>query len=600
MKPNRERRKWRRKAAPTYEVGIAYPRFGKEEKETPPDRRLNTLLVRIFDRSEGGLLLQSPVKLKAGSLLDMRIRLPHERAWLALSGKVARVDERPDRPNYAALGVELQPETLRKEPAAHKLAAGEKRMYPSDVEFFMNTQLFDAISDEAKCPFLNCMTPKRIEPGERFIKQGFKGDTLYMIQEGSCVVNVEKDGSEYPVSRLRAGDIAGEIALITDWPRSAHVDAETKVKLWGITKAQFDEICKECKDIQNFLTEVVARRLSRENVTADRTVGKYVINEIIGRGGWGIVYRGIHRDLDMPVAIKMLKHDMAMDPDFSEKFRHEAKTIAHLNHENIIKVFDIDELYKTIFIIMEYLQGIPLDYILEKTQKLPLSKVLDILLQVCAGLDYAHKRGVVHGDIKPANLFLQPNDRVKIVDFGLASSPGDLDCGLRGTIFYSPPELIEGDHIDERTDIYSLGITAFEMLTGQRPFPEDDINKMIDMVLHEDIPDPRTFIRDLPDEVSKFVIRSTQRDPDARYKSISQATHELQPLVKKMGIERQRRIEEHRKMKSLFLFYQDQHELLLKPLIENFSNELNKLGADLRVTEFRDVQPQNTAYKQFK
>jgi serine/threonine protein kinase len=589
MKPNRDRRKWPREAVPTYEVGIAYPRYGEEEKEMPPEGRLDTLLVRIFDRSEEGLLLESPLNLKAGSLLDMRIRLPHERAWMALSGKVARVDESPDRPNYALIGVELQPETLRKEPPAHSLAAGEKRMYPSDVEFFMGTQLFDAISDKAKCPFLNCMTPKHIEAGARFIKQGLKGDTFYVIQEGSCVVNVEKDGSEYPVSRLRAGDIVGEIALITDWPRSAHVDAETQVKLWGITKARFDEMCKECNDIQNFLTEVVARRLSRESVTADRTVGKYVINEIIGRGGWGIVYRAVHRDLDMPVAIKMLNHDMGMDPDFSKKFRYEAKTIAHLNHENIVKVYDIEELYKTIFIIMEYLPGLPLDYIIERTQKLSVSRVLDIILQVCAGLDYAHKQGVVHQDIKPANLFVQPNDRVKIVDFGLASSSGDLDSGLRGTIFYSPPELIEGDSVDERTDIYSLGITAFEMLTGQRPYPEDDINEMIDMALQEDVPDPRTFIPDLPDEMSKFVIRSTQRDPDARYKSISQATQELQPLVKKMGIERQRQIEEHRKIKSLFLFYEDQHELLLKQLIENFSNELNKLGAELRVTEFRDV-----------
>jgi serine/threonine protein kinase len=458
-----------------------------------------------------------------------------------------------------------------------------------DLEFFRGTQLFDAISEEAKCPLLNRMTPEYVETGKRFIKQGEPGDAFYVIQEGSCVVSVEKDGSEHPLSRLRAGDIVGEIALITDWPRSAHIDTETEVKLWGITKAQFDKVCEECGDAQNFLTELVARRFSRESVTADRTVGKYVINEIIGQGAWGIVYKGVHRDLNMPVAIKMLKHDMAMEPDFSKKFRYEAKIIARLSHENIIRVYDIEELYKTNFIIMEYLRGLSLDYILKKTQRLPLSRVVDILLQVCAGLDYAHKQGIVHQDIKPPNLFIQPNDQVKIVDFGLACPPGDIDSSLPGTIFYSPPELIEGDSVDERTDIYCLGITAFEMITGQRPFPEDDINEMINMRLRNDIPHPRTFVPDLPDEICNFLIRSTQRDPDARYRSIAEAVQDLRPLVKKLGVKGEPRLEEQRTMMSLFLLYPNQQELLLKRLVEGFSSELNKLGAELRTTEFRDV-----------
>jgi serine/threonine protein kinase len=252
-------------------------------------------------------------------------------------------------------------------------------------------------------------------------------------------------------------------------------------------------------------------------------------------------------------------------------------------------VYDIEELYRTIFIIMEYLQGLPLDYILGKMEKLPASRVVDILLQVCAGLDYAHKQGIVHQDIKPPNLFVQPNDQVKIVDFGLACSPGDADSSLRGTIFYAPPELIEGDSVNEQTDIYCLGITAFEMITGQRPFPEDDINEMINMRLSEDIPDPRTFVPDLPEELCGFVIRSTQRDPNARYKSVSEAIHDLRPLVKKLGVKREPRLEEQRKMMSLFLFYPNHQELLLKRLVEGFSDELNKLGAELRTTEFRDV-----------
>ncbi|MES0349659.1 MAG: protein kinase [Desulfobacteria bacterium] len=583
-----ERRQWPREALPFSEIGIVHPKYDPDGQDGASEDKRDTWLVHIRDRSEGGLLLEAPLSFGIGSLLDMRMRLVHEDVWQAIRGEVVWARQTPDSNKCCFLGVRLHPETRETLPRDME-QAGKKRMCPADLEFFRGTQLFDAISEEAKCPLLNRMTPEYVEPGKRFITQGEPGDAFYVIQEGSCVVSVEKDGSEHPLSRLRAGDIAGEIALITDWPRSAHIDAETKVKLWGITKAQFDEVCEECGDIRNFLTELVARRLSRESVTADRTVGKYVINEIIGLGGWGVVYRGIHKDLDMPVAIKMLKHDMAMDPDFSKKFRYEAKTIAHLNHENIIRVYDIEELYRTIFIIMEYLRGLPLDYILEKMDKLPASRVVDILLQVCAGLDYAHKQGIVHQDIKPPNLFVQPNDQVKIVDFGLACSPGDIDSSLRGTIFYAPPELIEGDSVNEQTDIYCLGITAFEMITGQRPYPEDDINKMIDMRLREDIPDPRAFVPDLPEELCGFVIRSTQRDPNARYKSISEAMHDLRPLVKKLGVKREPRLEEQRKMMSLFLFYPNQQELLLKRLVEGFSSELNKLGAELRTTEFRDV-----------
>lgn len=589
MKAEKERRKWPRDALPTSEVGIVYPQYDDEGKDMAPADRPDTLVVPVPNRSEGGLLLESPLRFNAGSFLDVRIRLPYEKAWMALKGKVVRADESSDKQNHYLLGVEFQPDTLRKELPTHGVKAGKKRMYPSDVEFFMDTQLFSAISDEAKCPLLNCMTPIRFRKGQRVIRQGDEGDTFYIVQEGSCVAHVEKDGREHPIARLRAGDIIGEIALLTGEPRTAHVDAETNVKLWSMSRAQFDALCKERPDLRSFLGELVSDRLSSERLTAEKTVGKYVVNEIIGRGGWSIVYRGTHSSLNMPVAIKMLKHDMAMDSEFSEKFRYEAKTIAHLNHENIVKVYDIEELYRTIFIIMEYLEGVSLDSILEKMPRLPLSKVLDIVLQVCAGLEYAHGQGIVHQDIKPGNIFIQSNNRAKIVDFGLACPPGTIDCELPGTVFYMSPEQIEGLPMDERTDIYSLGITAFEMITGQRPFPEDDIMRLMDSDARKDVPDPRTLVPDLPDELYDFIVCATQPDPAGRYKNISQALYDLKPLAEKMGVKRETPLTEQRKMMSLFLFYEDQHELVLKRLIEDFSLEIKKAGAELRAAEFKDV-----------
>ena len=578
MRKREERRDSPRRTAPTWEVGIISP-----ESEDKPD----SLLVQVLNRSDNGFLLKSPSPYEVGSLLHVQTRLSGEDIWVPSVGKVVRADENLTDDNYYLLGVEILPKEEHK--ATHMDGVPVDGMSPRDLDFFMDIPLLDAISDEAKCRLLNCMTKHHLKEGERFIEQGTEGDALYVIQEGSCVVSVEKDGTDHPIARRRSGAVLGEMALFTGEPRNAHVSAEGDVKLWSITKREFDALCEECPDAQDFLTELITHRLSKGTFTADRNVGKYVINEIIGRGGWSIVYKGEHRDLNMPVAIKMLKHDMAVDPDFSEKFRYEAKTIAKFNHENIVKVYDIEELYRTIFIIAEYLEGMPLDYLLEKTPRLPLLRVLDILMQVCAGLSYAHGLGIVHQDIKPANIFVQPDDRVKIVDFGLACSPGAMDCGLKGTIFYAAPEAIDSETVDERVDVYSLGMMAFEMATGQRPFPEDDINKAIELRLNEDLPDPRSIIPDLPDGLCKFIRGATQRDPDARYESIAEAVVDLEAVAREMDPKRQPRPRKPGKMMSLFLIYEDQHELAVRRLVENVSHELKEMGAELRAAEFKDI-----------
>jgi serine/threonine protein kinase len=591
MNSRKERRQCPREDLPTPEVGIVYPEYKKKEDESTIGDEPDTLLVNVLNRSEDGLLLESCLELKVDSSLDIQIHLPHEELWQAFRGQVKWVHKNPDRKDHYLLGIKSQPATIRLEGPRDKGAAKKKRMVLSDLGFLIQIPLFDCISEEAKCPLLNSLTPKHLQVGERLILQGDEGDTFYIIQHGSCVVNLEKEGTIHPIARRREGDIVGEMAILTGERRRAHVDAETDMKVWSISRGQFDGLCEGYPDLRNFLTELITRRFSAEKMTADRTVGKYVIHEIIGRGGYSVVYRGIHESLNMPVAIKMLNHDMAMEPDFSEKFQNEAKIIARLNHENIIKVYDIEDLYRTIFIIMEYLDGEPLDHSLEKMRRLPLSRVLDVLLQVGAGLAYAHEHGIVHQDIKPGNIFIQPDNRAIIVDFGLAVSPGTVDdlC-WPGSVFYASPEQIEGEPVDERSDIYSLGITAFEMITGQRPFPGDNAAKAMQYHVNEDVPDPRTLIPDLPDELSNFVIHATRRDPAARYESVSQILHDLKPLAEKMGLESQSHLREPGKMMSLFVFYHDHNQLALKRLVEDFNNELKQVGATLRAADFKDVQ----------
>jgi eukaryotic-like serine/threonine-protein kinase len=463
----------------------------------------------------------------------------------------------------------------------------KKPISSSALKFLLNTKLLTSIPGESIHSLLNTLNFKHVKKGERFITQGDEGDSLYIIQNGSCIVSIEKNNTLNPVARLKAGDIVGEMAVLTGERRSTHVDAETDMDLWSLNREQFDLLAQQYPDLRAFLTEIIVQRFSSLQITANRTIGKYIINEILDQGGWSIVYKGVHSVLNFPVAIKMLKHHMAMDAEFSEKFEHEAKTIARLNHPNIVKVYDIEERFRTIFIMMEFLEGFSLEYLLKNTPKPSLANILDIILQVCYGLEYAHKQGIIHQDIKPGNIFMQPDGQAKIVDFGLCCPLGNIDFNMPGTAFYMSPEQIQGEPVDERTDIYSLGIMIYEMLTGRRPFPEDNLGELLEFHVKEDTPDPRVLIPDLPEELYKVTMGSIRKNPADRINNISEVIAILQPLVKKMGLDNQS-MRRKRKIMGLFLFYEDKHLLDLNRLMDKLDGDISKIGAALRVVNIED------------
>jgi len=398
-------------------------------------------------------------------------------------------------------------------------------------DFILQKEISDCLTQEARKIFLSSMEEKRFKAGERLITRGEKGDKLFIIQDGTCTVIIEKDGQAYPIVSLKSGDLVGEMALITGEPRTANVDAETDVVVAEISREKFDAICEEHPSLMEILSKIVQENIFSSIFKEQREVGKYNIQDILGKGGMSTVYKGVHRYIDMPVVIKVLRHDMAMNPDFFDKFKEDAVKVVQLNHENIVTVFDIAGLYRTIFIFREFLEGEPLHKILDKTPQQPLNRVIEFLLQICSGLAHSHEQGLIHQGVKPTNIFIQPNDQVKLIDFGLAFPRGAIDASLVKTMQYMSPEQIEGDRIDERTDIYSLGITAFEMITGQRPFPDDDMDKFLEMHSTQEIPDPRSVRPDLPDEFCRFVIQATQKNPDKRYGNVSEIINDLKPLI---------------------------------------------------------------------
>ena len=390
------------------------------------------------------------------------------------------------------------------------------------------------------------------------------------------------------MARLQEGGIVGEMALITGEPRSAHVDAETDMQLWRLTKAQFDAISDSFPDLRSFLTDLVTKWFETRTITAERRIAKYLITDIIGSGGYSIVYRGVHEALRMPVAIKMMKHDLATNTDFIKKFREEARTIAKFNHENIVHVYDIEERYKTLFIIMEHLEGMSLRTLLKRMLKLPPERVVHYLLQICAGLQYAHACDVVHQDIKPGNLFILANDKIKILDFGLAS-PCGIESHFTGTPFYMAPEQIDCLPVDARTDIFALGLTAYEMVTGQRPFAEADAWEVMDLRLKQDIPDPAELAPDIPAALRKFILKACARDLDQRYQNVSEIIKDLQLLAEDHRPTFKDDISANRKMATMFLLYNDEHQPELNRMMEDFCEKVNQLGVSCRAADFKEI-----------
>ncbi|MCA9600416.1 MAG: serine/threonine-protein kinase [Polyangiales bacterium] len=241
----------------------------------------------------------------------------------------------------------------------------------------------------------------------------------------------------------------------------------------------------------------------------------------IGSGGMATVYRAVQEPLGRPVAVKALKPSIAIDSQFAERFQREARFMASLQHENIIHVHDFVEDAESMYIIMEYVRGIDLYDMLEKTPVLPSEVAAIITLQVARALDYAHFRGIIHRDIKPANVMISHQGEVKLMDFGIArddtlSDLTETGTGL-GTPSYMSPEQILGDKLDFRSDIFSLGIVLYQMVTGRKPFIEDDARTVMQKIRLDRYTSPRKIVPNVPRALERILQRCMEKMPANRY-----------------------------------------------------------------------------------
>lgn len=269
---------------------------------------------------------------------------------------------------------------------------------------------------------------------------------------------------------------------------------------------------------------------------------RYEIIKTIGEGGMANVYLANDTILDRKVAIKVLRGDLSNDEKFIRRFQREALSVSNLSHPNIVEVYDVGEEDGQYYIVMEYIEGKTLKQLLKKRETLTLTEVIDIMLQLTDGLAHAHESYIIHRDIKPQNIMILDNGLVKITDFGIATALNATQLtqtnSVMGSVHYLPPEQANGKSATVKSDIYSLGILMYELITGSVPFKGDNAVEIALKHMKEKIPSIRKQNPTIPQTVENIVIKATAKNPRNRYDSVKEMHEDLEVCMEKENVKK--------------------------------------------------------------
>jgi hypothetical protein len=262
-------------------------------------------------------------------------------------------------------------------------------------------------------------------------------------------------------------------------------------------------------------------------------IGKYDVIDVIGRGGMGVVYEATDPFLNRRVAIKMMTGGLASNPDLLKRFFREAQSTGSLQHPNIVTVFELGDHGGVPYLVMEFLEGESLDAIISSRRPLSILEKIQPIIGVCHGLSHAHKRGIVHRDIKPANIMTSKEGVVKIVDFGIAhiAAAKETKTGqIMGSVSYMAPEQVNGNSVDERTDIFSTGVVLYELFTYNHPFDGANMAATLMKIIHATPPPLKDFVSDCPPELEAIIFKALAKNREERYHSADDLALDLSQL----------------------------------------------------------------------
>ena len=264
---------------------------------------------------------------------------------------------------------------------------------------------------------------------------------------------------------------------------------------------------------------------------------RYEIIRAVGEGGMANVYLALDTILNRKVAVKILRGDLAEDEKFVRRFQREAISASSLNDPNIVEVYDVGEDNGKYFIVMEYVEGKTLKQLIKKRGSLTLPEVIDIMLQLTSAVAHAHESYIIHRDIKPQNVIILEDGRVKIMDFGIAVAlnAGELTQtnSVMGTVYYIPPEQANGGKADIKSDIYSLGILMYELVTGHVPFKGDNPVEVAIKHMNEELPSICEYDPDMPQSIENIILKAAAKNPQNRYSSAKEMHEDLKTALNK-------------------------------------------------------------------
>lgn len=277
-----------------------------------------------------------------------------------------------------------------------------------------------------------------------------------------------------------------------------------------------------------------------DNYVGKRLDGRYELQEVIGVGGMAVVYKAYDNIDDRTVAVKILKDEFLASEEFRRRFKNESKAIAVLSHPNIVKVYDVSYGDKLQYIVMEYVEGITLKEYIEQQGVISWKETVHFTTQILRALQHAHDKGIVHRDIKPQNIMLLENGTIKVTDFGIArfsrSETRTMTDTAIGSVHYISPEQARGDITDDKSDIYSVGVVMYEMLTGQLPFQSDNSVSVAIMQLQTDPVKPREINSSIPEGLEQITMRAMQKNPKDRYQSAAEMILDLEEFKRNPAI----------------------------------------------------------------
>lgn len=372
---------------------------------------------------------------------------------------------------------------------------------------------------------------EEFDKNTKVIEAGQMGSRIYFICEGEVEVQIpDVHGEIKSRIMLKKGEVVGEISLLVNSTYSADIVALSKTSAFYLDKQHFRELVEKHPEFAEVMSQLMASRMA--HMGGINRVGKYELRSKLGEGSMATVFNAWEQELEREVAIKMLKYKLAYDDKFLDRFEQEAKIIASLNHPNIVNVFEVIDKFSTRFIVMEKLHGQDLSATLEENGAFSITQTREILSQVASALHYAHnhgEQGIVHRDIKPSNIVIDAYGNIKLTDFGIAGPPQDKDVNIEGSPSYLAPEIINGDMVDGRADIYALGVMAFHMLTNSLPFSASTLAKLLKMQVNQKPPDIRNTCPEIDEPFAEFIDSALSKDPDDRISDWDQIRSILTP-----------------------------------------------------------------------